>query len=77
MNGHVYAYSLPGLEYLGGVDVGSHPDWLTFSPDSKFVYVANGHSDDVSVVDIAAMQELKRIAVGQAPKRNITAILPE
>lgn len=76
MNGHVYAYSLPELEYLGGVSVGSHPDWLTFSPDSKFVYVANGHSDDVSVVDIEAMEEVVRLPVGQAPKRNITALLP-
>lgn len=76
MNGFVYAYSLPGLDFLGGVDVGSHPDWLTFSPDSRFVYVANGHSDDVSVVDINAMEELMRVPVGKAPKRNITAILP-
>lgn len=76
MNGRVYAYALPGLEYLGEVKVGSHPDWLTFTPDGRFVYVANGHSDDVSVVDIAAMREVTRIAVGSAPKRNITAILP-
>lgn len=76
MNGRVYAYALPGLEYLGEVKVGSHPDWLTFTPDSRFVYVANGHSDDVSVVDIQAMQEVTKIAVGSAPKRNITAILP-
>lgn len=76
MNGRVYAYALPGLDYLGEVKVGSHPDWLTFTPDGRFVYVANGHSDDVSVVDIAAMQEVARIPVGSAPKRNITAILP-
>lgn len=76
MNGHVYAYALPDLQYLGGVKVGSHPDWVTFSPDSKFAYVANGDSNDVSVVDVAALQEVVRLAVGEAPKRNITAILP-
>lgn len=76
MNGHVYAYSLPELELLGGVEVGSHPDWLTFTPDSRFVYVANGHSDDVSVVDVEAREEVVRLSAGAAPKRNITTVLP-
>jgi YVTN family beta-propeller protein len=76
INGYVYAYSLPEVEFLGGVRVGSHPDWLTFTPDSRFVYVANGHSDDVSIVDVAARREIKRLDVGSAPKRNIATVLP-
>lgn len=76
MNGTVYAYSLPDLQLLGGVEVGSHPDWVTFTPDSRFAYVANGHSNDVSVVDIAGMKEVARIAVGEAPKRNTTLVMP-
>jgi len=76
LNSRVYAYSLPDLELLGGVEVGSHPDWLTFSPDSRFVYVANGGSDDVSIIDIARLSEVERLAVGSSPKRNITALLP-
>jgi len=57
------------------VKVGSHPDWLSFSPDSRFVYAANGASDDVSVIEIATLQEVARIPVGSAPKRNISAVL--
>jgi len=76
LNGHVYAYSVPDLEYLGGVATGSHPDWLTFSPDSRFVYVANGGSDDVSIVEIETLEEVVRLPVGSAPKRNIAAVLP-
>jgi len=76
MNSYVYGYSLPDLQLLGGVHVGDHPDWLTFTPDSKRIYVANAGSNSVSVVDVATMKEVKRIAVGQVPKRNITAILP-
>jgi YVTN family beta-propeller protein len=76
MNSHVYAYSLPDLKLLGGVRVGDHPDWLTFTPDSKRVYVANAGSNSVSVVDVATIKEVTRIPVGQVPKRNITAILP-
>jgi YVTN family beta-propeller protein len=77
LNGHVYGYSLPNLELIAEIPVGDHPDWLTFSPDSKFAYAANGGSDNVSVIDIAARKELTRIPVVAAPKRNITAILPE
>lgn len=77
MNSVVYAYSLPDLTLLGGVHVGDHPDWLTFTPDSARVYVANAGSNSVSVVDIASRRELTRVPVGQVPKRNITAILPD
>ena len=76
VNNHVYAYSLPDLRLLGGVRVGEHPDWLTFTPDSKRVYVANAGSNSVSVVDAASRKEVTRIPVGQVPKRNITAVLP-
>jgi YVTN family beta-propeller protein len=75
VNSHIYGYSLPELSLLGGVHVGDHPDWLTFTPDSKRVYVANAGSNSVSAVDIATRQEIARIPVGQVPKRNITAVL--
>jgi YVTN family beta-propeller protein len=75
VNHAVYAYSLPDLKLLGGVEVGHHPDWLTFTPDSKTVYVANAGSNSVSAVDIATRKEVARIPVGQVPKRNITAIV--
>jgi YVTN family beta-propeller protein len=74
-NGKVYGFSLPDLEPLGEVKVGSHPDWLSFSPDSRYVFAANGASNDVSVIDISAVKEVKRIPVGNAPKRNIMARL--
>jgi YVTN family beta-propeller protein len=76
MNSDVYAYSLPELKLLGGVKVGDDPDWLTFTPDSARVYVANAGSNSVSVVDVAARREVARIPVGQVPKRNITVVLP-
>ena len=34
------SYSMPDLKFLGMVPTGHDPDWLTFSPDSKTVYVA-------------------------------------
>jgi YVTN family beta-propeller protein len=76
MNTRVYFFSLPDLKMLGESKVGHHPDWLTFTPDGKRVYVANAGSNSVSVVDVAAHKELMQIPVGQVPKRNITAVLP-
>ena len=75
-NSSVYAYSMPDLTYLGAVKVGKVPDWLTFTPDSKKLYVANAHDNYVSVVDVAGRKEIAKIKVGQVPKRNITAVLP-
>jgi len=76
LNSAVYSYSLPDLKFLGGVDVGLAPDWVTLTPDGKTAYVANAASNSVSVVDIRSMKEITRIPVGQVPKRNITAVLP-
>ena len=75
INSHVYAYSMPDLKFLGGVRVGKVPDWLTFTPDSRKLYVANAHSNFVSVIDVVARKEIAQIKVGQVPKRNITARL--
>ncbi|MBI4485649.1 MAG: beta-propeller fold lactonase family protein [Acidobacteria bacterium] len=72
----VHAYALPDLKYLGAVYVDVDPFWMTFTPDSRFVYVANDAAASVSVIDTQAMKEIARIPVGQVPKRNITAMLP-
>jgi len=76
MNTRIYFFSMPDLTLRGEVKVGHHPDWLTFTPDSKRAYVANAGSNSVSVIDIDARKELMQIPVGQVPKRNITAVLP-
>jgi len=76
MNTRIYEFSMPDLKLLGDCRVGHHPDWLTFTPDSKRVYVANAGSNSVSVIDTATRKEIMQIPVGQVPKRNTTAVLP-
>ena len=71
----VYAFSLPDLSLVGSVEVGSHPDWLTSTPDSRYVYAANAGSNSVSVVDRETMTEVARVPVGQTPKRNNTLVV--
>jgi YVTN family beta-propeller protein len=72
----VFAYSLPDLKLLGNVVTGSTPDWLTFTPDSEFVYVANAGENYVSAVKTQTLTEVARIAVGEVPKRNGTVTVP-
>ena len=72
-NARVYAYSLPDLKLLPGyVDLGGRPDWVTFTPDSKQLYIATENTDTVVAIDVAARKEITRIKVGKSPKRNIT-----
>lgn len=72
----VYFYTLPDLKYLGFTATGKTPDWLTFTPDGKFAYVANSGSNTVTAVDIAARKVVATIPVGEAPKRNGTVLVP-
>ncbi len=77
MNTRIYFYALPDLHLVGETKVGHHPDWVTLTPDGKRAYVANAGSNSVSVIDIAARKEITQIPVGQVPKRNSTAIVPD
>jgi YVTN family beta-propeller protein len=70
----VFIYSLPDLKVQGYVKTGFVPDWMTFAPDSKKVYIANAGDNTVSVVDIAARKEIAVIPVGEVPKRNATLV---
>jgi len=38
-----------------------------FSPDQKFLYTANGISNDMSVIDISALEVTQSVPVGQSP----------
>jgi DNA-binding beta-propeller fold protein YncE len=74
-NARVYVYALPDLALLGHVELGGRPDWVTFTPDSKMIYIATENRDAVVAIDVAARKEVTRIPVGNAPKRNITVVM--
>jgi YVTN family beta-propeller protein len=61
---------------IGFVPTGPTPDWLTFTPDSKMVYIANAGANNVSAVDIQARKVVAVIPVGEVPKRNATVVVP-
>lgn len=76
LNNFLYAYSLPDLRLIGGAELGGKgAAWVTLTPDGKMAYVANAVTNDVSVIDVAALKEVARIPVGYVPKRNVTVLL--
>lgn len=72
---HAYVFSLPDLKPLGTVFVGQHPEWVTFTPDSRFAYIGAAGDNMTFAVDVQTLKEVARIPVGQVPKRIATAIL--
>jgi YVTN family beta-propeller protein len=81
----VFAYSLPDLKLIGRAAlpdlkkgdnlIGSIPDWLTFTADSKTVYVGNSTFNQVSVIDMKTLKVITNIPVGQVPKRMNTLVM--
>jgi YVTN family beta-propeller protein len=67
----LYVYDVKANKITGQVRVGDGPNWVTFSPDGKFVCVSNTGTDDVSIIDARARREVKRVKVGKAPKRLV------
>jgi YVTN family beta-propeller protein len=51
----------------GAIPVGQRPWGVGLLPDGKTIYTANGPSNDVSVVDLATKQVVKKIAAGDRP----------
>jgi YVTN family beta-propeller protein len=77
LNSSLYAYSVPDLKLIGTVALGGKgAGWLTITPDDKTAYVANEHTNNVSVVDIKTMKEVALIPVGFAPARNVAWLAP-
>ncbi len=52
---------------VGEVKVGARPWGFALTADGKFLYTANGPSNDVSVVDTATLKVIKTIPVGSSP----------
>jgi YVTN family beta-propeller protein len=52
---------------LNTIPVGKRPWGIAFSPDGKYLFAANGPSDDVSVIDLGTEKEIKRIKSSGSP----------
>jgi YVTN family beta-propeller protein len=83
----VFQYALPSLELIGHVELpvvrtlgtekptGSVPEWITFTPDSKSLYLSNSGARSVSVIDTDKRKIVAIIPVGEVPKRMNTMVV--
>ena len=81
-----FKYSLPDLKLIGyvklpevhgsrGRPTGAVPEWVTFTPDSKFVYISNSAARSISVIDTQGLKQVAEVPVGEVPKRLNTLSL--
>ena len=73
---YVCVYHVPDLKLLATIPVGREPNWIAFSQDGAYAYVTNRKSDDVSVISVRDLKEIKRIRVGKYPQRIRTFVVP-
>jgi YVTN family beta-propeller protein len=82
----VFAYSLPDLNLIGHAALpevhpvghsptGSVPEWITFTPDSKTIYISNSGAGSVTAIDTKTLKQVALIPVGEVPKRINTLVL--
>jgi YVTN family beta-propeller protein len=82
----VFVYSLPDLKLMGHVSLpetevpgkaprGGGPAWVTFTPDSKMVYISTCGTKSITAIDVTAIKEVTRIPVHEMPDRISTLVL--
>ena len=76
LDSRIYGWTLPDLKYIGAVEVGPSANWMTPTPDSKYMYVAISGVDYTIAVDLKKLAIVAKIKTGARPARISTAILP-
>jgi YVTN family beta-propeller protein len=77
LDSRIYGWTLPDLKYIGAVEVGPTANWITSTPDSKYMYVAISGADHTLAIDLKTRQIVAKIKTGARPARISTAILPQ
>lgn len=67
---HSYLYKIntDSLLIENVIKVGAVPKYVAVSPNNKYTLVSNWCSYDLSIIDIATNQEIKRISLGAYPR---------
>jgi YVTN family beta-propeller protein len=87
-NNAVYVYSLadltlsgevalPSLKLPGHGSISAVANWVTFTPDSRTVYISNAGLRSVSAIDAQSMKLTAVVPVGEVPKRINTLVIPD
>lgn len=74
---YVAVYSHPDLRLIKTIPVGTDPNYVIFSPEGKYAYVSNRGSNDLSVISVSELKEIKRIRLGSYPQRMVIIDVPK
>jgi YVTN family beta-propeller protein len=66
--------ALPALKLAGHGPISSVPNWVTFTPDSKTIYISNAGIKSVTAIDTERMAVKAVVPVGEVPKRITTLV---
>ena len=63
-----------GPQAAGHGPIASVPNWVTFTPDSKTIYISNAAIKSVTAIDTQSMTVKAVVPVGEVPKRINTLV---
>lgn len=63
-SGTVSVFDVDAGKFVAEIEVGLHPNAIAASPDQLTIYVANGNSDNLSVIDVKTLAVAQTIPVG-------------
>jgi YVTN family beta-propeller protein len=72
----VYVYDVATKKISSEIHTGECPNWITVSPDGRYVAVSNSATDDCSIIDATTRREVARVKVGKGPKRLLAVRVP-
>ena len=67
--------TLAKIKQRGTIVVGSHPEWITLTPDGSKAYLGVAGDDQTVGVDLKTMKVIARVDVGYVPKRIGTLVM--
>jgi len=76
LDSRIYGWSLPDLEYIGAIEVGPTANWMTSTPDSRYMYVAISGSDQTIAIDLQTHEIVARMTTGARPARIDVGVFP-
>ena len=67
----IHAFEPPAFAERASITLPSKGYWLTFSPDTRYAYIALADANEIAMIDAASREIVTRMRTGEALKRNL------
>jgi YVTN family beta-propeller protein len=72
----LHVYDLATKKWLRPIHTGDCPNWISVTPNGKYVTVSNCGANTVSIIDAHSKKVVADIKVGDVPKRLLAVAVP-